>query len=85
VDRNRITGAGVTSGIDCALTAIGLAASPAVAQRIQLIAEYDPKPPYDAGTPGKADPQLVAGLREALGPLVAERSAVLRSRAAATR
>ncbi len=49
-----LTSAGGSAGIDLALTLIGLSHGPAVAQTVQLTLEYDPQPPYDAGTPAKA-------------------------------
>jgi transcriptional regulator GlxA family with amidase domain len=58
-----ITAAGVSSGIDMALRLTALLTSPEVAQAIQLGIEYDPKPPYDTGSPEKAPPELVDGLR----------------------
>jgi transcriptional regulator GlxA family with amidase domain len=49
-----MTAAGVSAGIDLALTLVGTIAGPEVAQAIQLAIEYDPQPPYDAGAPSKA-------------------------------
>ena len=49
-----VTGAGVSAGIDLALTLVGEMAGPEVAQAIQLGIEYDPQPPFDAGSPSKA-------------------------------
>ena len=49
-----LTSAGATAGIDLALTLLGLSHGPAIAQAVQLTLEYDPRPPYDAGTPAKA-------------------------------
>jgi len=49
-----VTGAGVSAGIDLALTLVGEMAGPEVAQAIQLGIEYDPQPPFDAGAPSKA-------------------------------
>jgi transcriptional regulator GlxA family with amidase domain len=49
-----LTSAGASAGIDLALTLLGLSHGPAVAQTVQLALEYDPRPPYDAGTPAKA-------------------------------
>jgi transcriptional regulator GlxA family with amidase domain len=49
-----MTGAGVSAGIDLALTLAGKIAGPEVAQSIQLAIEYDPHPPFDAGAPSKA-------------------------------
>jgi transcriptional regulator GlxA family with amidase domain len=53
-----ITAAGVSSGIDMALTLAGIIAGPEVAQAIQLGIEYDPQPPFDAGSPDKAPPAI---------------------------
>ncbi len=58
-----ITAAGVSSGIDMALTLLGEMHGPAVAQMIQLAIEYDPQPPFDAGSPTKAPADVVAGLK----------------------
>ncbi|MDR3435247.1 DJ-1/PfpI family protein [Telmatospirillum sp.] len=63
-DGNRITGAGVTSGIDFALSVVGHIAGEAVARSIQLALEYDPSPPFDSGTPDRAGPALTALQRE---------------------
>jgi len=49
-----LTGAGVSAGIDLALTLAANIAGPEVAQGIQLAIEYDPQPPFDAGAPSKA-------------------------------
>ena len=49
-----MTGAGVSPGIDLALTLTAKIAGPEVAHSIQLAIEYDPQPPFDAGTPSKA-------------------------------
>ena len=48
-DRNRVTGGGVTAGIDLALTIAARLAGEATARRIQLLIEYDPKPPFEFG------------------------------------
>jgi putative intracellular protease/amidase len=53
-DRNRITGGGVTAGIDFGLALVGQLRDRQYAESVQLLAEYAPEPPYDAGTPGKA-------------------------------
>jgi putative intracellular protease/amidase len=49
-----VTGAGVSAGIDLALTLAVDIAGPEVAQSIQLAIEYDPQPPFDTGAPSKA-------------------------------
>ncbi|MGI9343471.1 MAG: DJ-1/PfpI family protein [Gammaproteobacteria bacterium] len=49
-----VTAAGVSAGIDMALTLAAIECGQAVAEEIQLIIEYDPQPPFDAGSPAKA-------------------------------
>ena len=61
-----VTAAGVSSGIDMALTLAARVAGPEVAQAIQLGIEYDPQPPFDAGAPEKAPAAAVALVREAV-------------------
>jgi cyclohexyl-isocyanide hydratase len=65
IDRNRVTGGGVTAGIDFALTLIAQIAGEEVAKTLQLGFEYDPAPPFDAGSPEKAGPEFVARYTEA--------------------
>jgi cyclohexyl-isocyanide hydratase len=77
VDRNRITGGGVTAGIDFALTVAAEIASEAVAQEIQLLMEYAPAPPFASGSPGSAPPDLVAMLHARRSPLQLERRRLL--------
>ena len=62
-DGKVITAAGVSAGIDMALTLASRLAGDQVAQAIQLGIEYDPAPPFDSGSPEKADPQLVELVR----------------------
>jgi transcriptional regulator GlxA family with amidase domain len=57
-----ITAAGVSSGIDLALVLAARIAGPEVAQTIQLRIEYDPQPPFDAGSRGKAPKEIVERL-----------------------
>jgi cyclohexyl-isocyanide hydratase len=66
-DRNRITGAGVTSGIDFGLTVAARMRDRTYAEMLQLINEYDPQPPFHAGTPEQAGTGLTSHLRAALG------------------
>lgn len=54
-----ITAAGVSSGIDMALTLAARIAGEDVAQAIQLFIEYDPQPPFDSGSTAKASPAIV--------------------------
>lgn len=64
IDRNRITGAGVTSGIDFALVAVAHLFGEERAELAQLNMEYDPQPPFSSGSPKVAEPRLVEGVRE---------------------
>ena len=58
-DGKYVTGAGVTAGLDLALTLAGRIAGDRVAQAIQLGLEYDPRPPYDTGSPERAPADVV--------------------------
>ncbi|MFD3582355.1 DJ-1/PfpI family protein [Streptomyces sp. NPDC058683] len=62
-DGKYVTAAGVSSGIDMGLALLGRIAGDAVAQAVQLGIEYDPQPPYDAGSPQKAPAEVVELLR----------------------
>jgi len=66
-DGKIITGAGVSAGLDMALTLASRVSGEAVAQAIQLGIEYDPKPPFDTGSPDKAPPDLVELIRSSEG------------------
>lgn len=59
VDRNRITGGGVTAGLDFALVVTAKLYGEEVAKAAQLAMEYDPQPPFDVGTPRSAPPSLL--------------------------
>ncbi|MGN5631469.1 DJ-1/PfpI family protein [Streptomyces sp. AC154] len=58
-DGKYVTAAGVSSGIDMGLTLLGRIAGDRYAQSVQLLTEYDPQPPYDAGSPEKAPADVV--------------------------
>ncbi|WP_284574833.1 DJ-1/PfpI family protein [Streptomyces sp. 2P-4] len=62
-DGKYVTAAGVSSGIDMGLALVGRLAGDEQAQTVQLMIEYDPQPPYDAGSPEKAPAEVVARLR----------------------
>lgn len=65
VDRNRITGAGVTAGLDFGLSIVASLRDRRYAEGVQLLAEYAPDPPFQAGTPATATPenvQLMSGM-----------------------
>jgi len=72
-DGNVITGAGVTAGIDFALTVVAEVAGEEAAKRVQLAIEYDPAPPFHSGSPASAEPALVAATREAAAARQQER------------
>jgi putative intracellular protease/amidase len=62
-DGKYVTAAGVSAGIDMALTLVGRIAGDENAQAIQLGIEYDPQPPYDAGSPDRAPAEITNALR----------------------
>jgi cyclohexyl-isocyanide hydratase len=73
VDRNRITGGGVTAGMDFGLQLVALLRSPDYARAVQLYLEYDPNPPFNAGSPDKAPPivkqfldDMFAGMKDSV-------------------
>ena len=68
-DRNRITGAGVTAGLDFGLTMIEEMRGDAYAQMAQLLCEYDPHPPFNSGSTHTAPTEIQAPLRQMLGRL----------------
>jgi transcriptional regulator GlxA family with amidase domain len=70
-----ITAAGVSSGIDMALLLAARIAGDEVAQGIQLTIEYDPQPPFDAGSPAKAPAAVVAAVQARIGRRIAEMAA----------
>jgi len=73
VDRDRITGAGVSSGIDFALKLVAELRGEEAAKAIQLAIEYDPHPPFDAGSPKTAPPEIVEAVRRAAAPMIERR------------
>jgi len=74
VDRNRVTGGGVTAGIDFALTLVSLLTDRQTAEAIQLRLEYNPAPPFNAGSPDTAPPEILAFMRERIAPSQARRA-----------
>jgi cyclohexyl-isocyanide hydratase len=83
VDGNLITGGGVTAGIDFGLTVAAAVAGQRVAEAIQLGIEYNPQPPFNTGSPGTADPALVALVRQRADGRQRERAALVQQAAAA--
>ena len=66
IDRNRLTGGGVTAGVDFGIALAGRWAGDDVARVIELLMEYAPQPPYGSGRPELADPQTLAAARAKL-------------------
>ncbi len=81
-DGNLMTGGGVTAGIDFALALVAELAGPAVAEAIQLGLEYAPAPPFDAGRPDTAPPDVLAKVRERTAAGLAERARLVAEAAA---
>jgi cyclohexyl-isocyanide hydratase len=73
IDRNRVTGGGVTAGIDFALTLVSLLKDRSAAEMIQLRLEYNPAPPFDAGSPNTAPAAIVAAMKERVASAHANR------------
>lgn len=67
IDRNRVTGGGVTAGIDFGLALVAHIAGPDRARATQLWLEYSPQPPFNSGTPAQASPATVAEVRSWVG------------------
>ena len=77
LDRNRVTGGGVTAGIDFGLRLAAELRGEKVAKEIQLLMEYDPAPPYDAGSPKAAGPALVESVSTARKAIAEERRRIV--------
>src|SRR6476659_7461337 len=82
VDRNRVTGGGVTAGIDFALTLVSLLVDRRTAEAIQLRLEYNPAPPFNSGSPDTAPPEILALMKERIAPAQARRGEAVRRAAA---
>ncbi len=82
IDRNRITGGGVTAGIDFGLTVAATVFGAQIAQEVQLVLEYNPAPPYNAGSPTTAPGTIVQGVTSARAAGQAKRRAIAERAAA---
>ncbi|MCJ2135420.1 DJ-1/PfpI family protein [Methylobacterium sp. J-026] len=78
VDRNRVTGAGISAGLDLGLVLAARLRGDTYARTAQLVAEYAPEPPFHAGTPAGAGPAVVRAADAILAPLVAGARAAAR-------
>lgn len=83
VDRNRVTGAGVTSGIDFAFVLVAKLFGEERAKRVALSMEYDPQPPFRGGSAASAEPVILAAVRAETAEFQKEREMVARRAAAA--
>jgi putative intracellular protease/amidase len=81
-DGNVITGGGVTAGIDFALVVAAELGGEALAQALQLAIEYSPAPPFDAGRPETAPPNVLAAVKARMAPQLAARTAAAERAAA---
>lgn len=75
-DRNRITGAGVTAGLDFGLRLAAKLKDDQYAKNLQLTIEYDPEPPFKSGSPASADAALVKAARNRFSPFLRRAEAV---------
>ncbi len=78
-DRNRFSGGGVTSGIDFALALAARIRGEDFAQFIQLSIEYDPHPPFDAGSPAKVSPEILERYYKLIEAAVPDRDAKVKA------
>lgn len=85
IDRNRITGAGVSAGIDLALVIAAKLFGPRTSQEIQLAIEYDPAPPFTSGSPTHAPAEVRTAVLHHLANGLAERRIVAERVAAGVR
>jgi putative intracellular protease/amidase len=81
-DGNVITGGGVTAGVDFALVVAAEIGGDALAQSLQLVIEYAPAPPFAAGCPETAPPDVLATVKARLAPQLVERAAAAKRAAA---
>ena len=77
-DRNRVTGGGVTAGIDFGFALMAAIRGERHARLVQLGLEYDPAPPFDSGSPDRAAPELLAFYRERMEALAPDRETRIR-------
>ncbi len=80
VARNRVTGAGITAGVDFAFRLAAELFDARTAQEVQLAIEYDPLPPFDAGSPDGADSSVRESVRARSEAAHAPRRAALLAR-----
>jgi cyclohexyl-isocyanide hydratase len=82
IDRNRVTGGGITAGIDFALELVSRMIDQKTAEAIQLWLEYKPAPPFDAGSPETAPAEVLAFMRAKIAPAQKRRADAIQRAAA---
>ena len=80
VDRNRVTGGGVTAGVDFGLTLLAALRGEPTARVTQLMMEYNPRPPFDAGSPAGAGPETTAIVVGMVGEILQETLRIAKAR-----
>jgi cyclohexyl-isocyanide hydratase len=85
IDGNVITGGGVTAGVDFGITLAAELFGPEVAKTVQLTIEYNPAPPFDAGSPERAGEKIVAAARANAAKRQADRLTAVQRAAARLR
>ncbi len=80
IDRNRVSGGGVTAGIDFGLQLLAELRDEKTAKTTQLVIEYDPQPPFRAGNPDQAGPEITAAAQALLGDMDEQMAKTLQSR-----
>ncbi len=83
IDRNRITGGGVTAGIDFGLYVVARIAGENAAKEIQLMMEYNPVPPFNSGSPKTADKEIVDRVTASREQIQKERGELIKTMIAA--
>jgi len=78
IDRNRITGGGVTAGIDFGLYVVAKLFNEELAKEVQLMMEYNPAPPFNAGSPKIADKEIVERVVNARSGIQKERKELIK-------
>jgi cyclohexyl-isocyanide hydratase len=79
IDRNRITGAGVTSGLDFGLILTAQVGGNRMAKTVQLLLEYDPLPPFSSGSPESAETEILEIANEITQPLFDSRIKIIKT------
>ena len=77
IDRNRITGGGITAGIDFGLSLTALIGGNDIAKTVQLLLEYNPEPPFQSGLPKTAEPHVLEMAMKITQPLFESRLEII--------